>query len=212
VAPLPANDTMIDDLYHIADELRVLANLGLHYSKDDYDRERYEKVLEKSARILQVIENRPASEILAEYRSNPDYLAPLSGAGAALFRANRLLLIRRHDDGLWALPGGAVEIGETTAAAAVRELKEETGIDGRATGLLAVFDSRTWQSPFRYQLNHFVFACETDDPTPHTSSEALDVGFFREDDLPPLSQGHHLRVPMIFRIRRGEIPAPYFDL
>jgi hypothetical protein len=89
---------------------------------------------------------------------------------------------------------------------------EETGIDGRATGLLAVFDSRTWQSPFRYQLNHFVFTIEADDPSPHTTPEAVDVGFFAGDNLPPLSQGHHLRVPVIFKLQRGEIPAPYFDL
>jgi len=203
---------MRDHLYRIADELRSLANLGLRYTKDDFDRERYEKVLRNAAQILAALEERPEDEILSEYRGNLDYLAPLSGAGAAVFVENKLLLIRRHDDGLWALPGGAVEVGETTAAAAVRELVEETGIVGRVTGLLAVFDSRTWQSPFRYQLNHFVFVCEADDPTPQTSPEALDVGFFAGNDLPPLSQGHHLRVPVIFKIRRGEIPAPYFDL
>lgn len=203
---------MKDQLYQIADELRATANLGLHYTSDPYDRERYEKILATAARILETIENRPADQILADYRRNLDYLMPLSGAGAAVFVDEKLLLIRRHDDGRWALPGGAVDIGETTAAAAVRELREETGIEGRATGLLAVFDSRTWQSPFPYQLNHFVFSCEADDPAPRTSPEALDVGFFAADDLPSLSQGHHLRVPMIFKIRRGEVPAPYFDL
>ena len=203
---------MKDRLYQIADELRALANLGLHYTKDRYDRERYLKLLEKSADLLAVLENRPATEILSEYRGNLKYFAPLSGAGTALFIEDQLLLIRRHDDGLWALPGGAVEVGETTAEAAVRELKEETDIDCRITGLMAIFDSRKWASPFRYQLNHFVFTCESDDPTPHISPEALEVGFFAEEDLPPLSQGHHLRVPMIFRIRRGEISAPYFDL
>lgn len=201
----------MERIYRIADELRAIANLGLHYSSNVYDRERYERVLAISARILGLIEGRPFEEVERAYRGNLDYLSPLTGAGAALFKGKSLLLIRRHDDGLWALPGGAVEVGETTAAAAVRELQEETGISGQVTGLLAVFDSRKWKSPFRYQLNHFVFEVEAENPKPQVTSEATETGFFCKDELPPLSQGHHLRVPFIFKIWSGENPAPYFD-
>jgi len=157
-------------LYEIADDLRGLANLGLYYANNEYDRERYEKVLAASARILSALENRLPDEVLKEYQSNVDYLTPLAGAGAAVFRDGKLLLIHRHDDKLWAIPGGAVEVGETVTAAAVRELREETGMRGRVTRLLA------------------------------------------DDELPPLSQGHHVRVPMIFKLWRGEVDVPYFDL
>ncbi|MGH2457904.1 MAG: NUDIX domain-containing protein [Chloroflexota bacterium] len=110
----------------------------------------------------------------------------------------KLLLIRRHDDGLWALPGGLVEVGETLAEAAERELWEEVGIVGRAIRLLGIFDSRRSGSRTKAQLYHAVFLVEAGDDEPATSSEARDVGFFAADVLPPLSPGHHRRVPQVF--------------
>lgn len=115
-------------LYEIADELRALANLGLYYTHDNYDRERYEKVLALGARLGGALDERNPDEILIEYRQTPGYLTPLSGGGAVVFREGKLLLIQRHDDQRWAIPGGAVEVGETPAAGAVRELYEEVGM------------------------------------------------------------------------------------
>ena len=52
---------------------------------------------------------------------------------------NRVLLIRRTDNSLWALPGGAIELGETVSAAVVREVREETGIDVEVAGLVGIY-------------------------------------------------------------------------
>jgi ADP-ribose pyrophosphatase YjhB (NUDIX family) len=51
----------------------------------------------------------------------------------------RVLLIRRTDNGLWAIPGGAQDFGESIAKAAVRETKEEAGIDIEITGIVGVY-------------------------------------------------------------------------
>ena len=56
-----------------------------------------------------------------------------------LDEADQLLMIRRTDNDLYAIPGGAQEIGETISAAAVRETKEETGIDIEVTGLIGIY-------------------------------------------------------------------------
>lgn len=53
--------------------------------------------------------------------------------------ADEILLIRRSDNDNWALPGGAIDLGESTAQAAVRETKEETGIDCEVTGLVGIY-------------------------------------------------------------------------
>lgn len=201
---------MKDSLFLIADELRAIANLGLHYSKGDYDRERYQKVLSASARIIALLEDFSYEEVLELYSHNLTHVSPLAGAGAVIFKDQKILLIKRHDDGQWAIPGGLVEVGET-AETAQRELFEEVGIKAEIVQLLGVFDSRTWKSNTGMQLFHFVFLAEADDLFPHTSKEAIDVGFFREDKLPTLSSGHHLRVPLFFRQTRGEAPIPYFD-
>jgi len=202
---------MNDSLYQIADELRGVANLGLLYTRDEYDKERYQKVLAASARIVAALEDRPHDEVLEAYRQNITHVSPLAGAGTVVSNDQKILLIKRHDDGFWAIPGGLVEVGETPAEAAQRELFEEAGIRADITRLLGVFDSRNWKSKTGMQLFHFVFLAETDNPTPHTSTEALDVGYFAEDHLPPLSSGHHLRVPFLFKQLRGEAAIPYFD-
>ena len=202
---------MASKLYAIADELRAVANLGLHYSENGYDRERYEKVLTASARIVGALDDKPASQVLALFRDNLDHVSPLLGAEAAVFRDGRLLLILRHDDKLWAVPGGLVEVGETLTTSARRELREETGLNGTITRLLGVFDSRLWKSRSKSHFYHVIFEAAAPDGTPVVTNEATDWGFFAADELPSLSPGHAQRVPILFKLKAGEIEAPYFD-
>ncbi len=60
-------------------------------------------------------------------------------AAVVLDDAGRVLLIQRTDNDLWAIPGGAQDVGETTTAAAVREVREETGLDVEVTGLVGIY-------------------------------------------------------------------------
>src|SRR5688572_29737036 len=107
-----------DQLYQIADELRAIATMGCSFAGNAYDLERYERVLTAAARLVGVLEERPHLPLLEQFRDNLLHISPLAGAEAAVFRQNQLLLIQRQDDGLWALPGGLVEVGETLAEAA----------------------------------------------------------------------------------------------
>jgi len=198
------------DLYAVADELRAIANLGIRYSTNDYDRERYERTLALSARVVAALEARPADEVMRTYRDNMSHISPLCGADAAVFADDRILLIRREDNGLWAMPGGLVEVGETLADAAERELWEEAGIRGQAVRLLGVWDSRMVGSLVKAHLFHFCFQVEAFGTEPVAGPETTSVGLFREDDLPPLAPGHDTVVPSVFRIHRGELPH-WFD-
>ena len=140
--PMPAND----ELYLIADELRAIANMGIRFAENSYDTERYERVRTASARIVASLERRSPDEVLERYDDNLAQVTPQTGSSAAVVREGRILLIRREDNGLWALPGGMAEVGETPSEAAVRELSEEANVEGRATRLLALVDSRLWRS------------------------------------------------------------------
>jgi 8-oxo-dGTP pyrophosphatase MutT (NUDIX family) len=200
-----------EELYRIADELRAIACVGLHLTGDRHDREYYERLLAASARLIGAMENRASEEILTGFKDNLLHMSPLAGAEAAVVRDGELLLIRRRDDALWALPGGYTEVGETLAESACRELKEEAGISGRAARLLGIFDSRLWRSQTKAQLYHVIFQVEPDGSSPTPGPEVLDAAFFGEEDLPTLSPGHHLRVPFVFKQLRGDAPVPYFD-
>ncbi len=200
------------EMYLIADELRSIADLGLHYAQDDYDNHRYHRVRSLSARLVAAIENRPPGDVIEEYREPWMHATPFVCAEAAVLREGRILLIRREDNGLWAMPGGATEVGETWAESVERELSEETGVQGTATKLLGVFDSRLWRSRPRQQIYVSVWLVElADNQTPVAGPETTGVGFFAEDALPDLSPGHRLRVPAVFKLLRGDMPIPYFD-
>ena len=138
------------EMYLIADELRSIADMGLHYAEEDYDRGRYERALSLSARLVASIEKRLARDVMEEYEGSLPHATPYVGADAAVFRDGRILLIRREDNGLWAMPGGATEVGETWAQSVERELWEEAGVRGIATKLLGVFDSRLWGGRLKY--------------------------------------------------------------
>jgi 8-oxo-dGTP pyrophosphatase MutT (NUDIX family) len=211
---------MKDELYQIADELRAIASLGIRYTESGYDRERYEHILKASARILSTLENVPFDDIYTQYTGNLAHLSAILCVEAAVFRGDKILLIQRRDDQTWAMPGGLAEVGESLSQAVERELWEEAGVRGDAIRLLGIFDSRIWRSNSRLQLCLASFLVQSEDiPALHDGndgslsslSETLDLGFFDEHHLPPMHPGHDLRVPMVFKLWRGEIPAPYFD-
>ncbi len=204
--------TLNSDLYQIADQLRATANLGLQFGQTEYDLERYRIILAASARLIAAIEARDPEEVLLMFEDNLNHFSPLIGAEGVVLRDEKILLIQRKDNGLWAVPGGLSDVGETLAETALRELLEETGIHARISKLLGIFDSRIWKTQSKSHLYHTIFLVETDDdqPTPDPL-EALDAAYFAEDDLPSLSPGHRLRVPFLFKLLRGEIPTPYFD-
>ena len=68
-----------------------------------------------------------------------------------------------------------------------------------------------WHSAKKIHFYHVVFLIEADDPEPRPSPEVSAAAYFGEGELPPLSPGHHLRAPFVFRQLRGEAPLPYFD-
>lgn len=214
-----------DEIYEIADTLRALANAGLHFDKDIYTRERSYKVLELSARLVAGLERRGESDVLREYEGDFSRMSPAVGVDVAVFQASKILLIQRRDNGLWALPGGMVEVGETLVQAAAREFCEETGAEVRLVKLLATLDSRLWHSSVKFHTCHHIFLGELaasgelatgtrfqpnltgDGPT----AETLAAAFFGEAELPALHAGHAAWVPLVFRLERGELPAPHLD-
>lgn len=140
---------------------------------------------------------------------------PFATADAAIIDPDgRMLLIQRSDNELWAMPGGASEVGETPAQTAMREAFEETGMSCEAVALAGVFDSRLCGSLTRHHLYHFLFICQPLDVPlrePKHARESLDKGWFVESELPSnLDPGHVTRIPVAFAVWRGERPA-YFD-
>ena len=135
---------------------------------------------------------------------------PISVGDAAVINdKGQILLVQRADNGKWAMPGGALEVGETPAEGVVREALEETGVHCRAMSLVGVFDSRFCGTTSRHHLYQFVFLCEPSSQEgpeqPSHAIEVLDTGWFPEDGLPQeIDPGHRSRIPEAFRAWHGD--------
>ena len=208
-------DNVREELQDIADELRAIGQTGLFYARredDEYDIARYERVLTLTARLFALTDSRSVEEILAVYNGDIGVQSPKVAAFGALFDAQgRILLMQRADNRHWAMPGGMVEVGETAAQAAEREIWEETGVRVRAEQLIGIYDNRAYGGRAPFQTYMVGFMCSHVSGTPHPTSEALDVGYFTEAALPPLTPGARDRVPQAFAWHRGERTEPHFE-
>lgn len=199
-----------------ADKLRDLSAMGLCFADSGYDRERYQSVQDVALEMLALATGEAVEELeplRAPVFSRPTPLT--TGDGAVIDDEGQILLIRRADNGRWAMPGGALEVGETPAEGVVREVREETGVRSQPVALVGVFDSRLCGTVSRHHLYHFVFLCRPQSahhPAQASHShEVLDVQWFAEDDLPDtFSPGHASRIPVAYRVWRGAAPA-FFD-
>jgi ADP-ribose pyrophosphatase YjhB (NUDIX family) len=115
------------------------------------------------------------------------YAGPKVAVGVVIWRDGRILLNRRAIDpgkGRWSFPSGYVDLGETTANAAIREVKEETGFEVRLDGLVGVYSSETRPIVF------IVYSGRVVGGAPVACDEVEEVGLFSESDLPPLAFEH----------------------
>ncbi|MCY4437582.1 MAG: NUDIX hydrolase N-terminal domain-containing protein [Chloroflexi bacterium] len=204
-----------EEMQDIADQLRAIGQTGLFYARredDEYDIARYERVLELAARLIALADTRSVDEILKIYNGDIDVQSPKVAAFGAVFDPQgRVLLIQRSDNRLWAMPGGMVEVGETAAQAAEREIWEETGVRVRAEQLIGIYDNRAYGGRAPFQTYMVGFMCSFVSGTPHPTSEALDVGYFTEDALPSLTPGARDRVPQAFAWQRAERTESHFE-
>jgi ADP-ribose pyrophosphatase YjhB (NUDIX family) len=167
-----------------AHELAAMSRTGLEFAANDYDRDRFER----SAHIAEGI----ASLVIdQEFTPERPYLddvgiaTPKVGCSVAAFDdAGRVALIKRADNGRWALPGGYAEVGTPPSENAVRELREETGFDGELERLVGVYDNRHFQSTSPYQFYICCFRARIVGGIATPSVETVEVVLTSPDDVP----------------------------
>jgi ADP-ribose pyrophosphatase YjhB (NUDIX family) len=170
-----------------AERVQAIAQTGLAYARDPYDRERYEALrgiaVEMAASGLGV----PGDEVKLAFASGLGYPTPKIDVRAVVFRGDELLLVRERRSGRWTFPGGWADVGDTPAAAAVRETLEESGYRVRATKLLALLDKARHEHPPSVDYTYKVLiGCRLEDGEPATSHEIDAVAFFARTATPEL--------------------------
>ena len=194
-----------------ADRLQASARTGLFFANNAYDRERYQEVVAIAAEMAGLVAGQLPIEVQEIWARDLGYVTPRVGVGAAIFdERGALLLQKRLDSGLWALPVGFSEVGETPAAGTAREVREETGLVVRPERLLGVYDCQggPW---LLHHLYNIVFWCSVQGGALVPTEEAPVADYFLQDGLPEIV-GHHVRaVEDAFAARNGGSEAAAFD-
>jgi ADP-ribose pyrophosphatase YjhB (NUDIX family) len=168
--------------------LQSIAQNGLTFAQNPYDRERYTHVQRVAAEIMSAYSGTDFAQALDFFQREQGYATPKVDVRGAIFRNNEILMVLERDDGRWSLPGGWADVGETPAEVAEREVLEESGYRARAVRLLAVYDrDRQGHPPLPFHVYKIFLQCDLldDSPTPH--ADCGDAAFFPEGKLPELS-------------------------
>jgi ADP-ribose pyrophosphatase YjhB (NUDIX family) len=175
----------------IARELRAIAQTGLAFTTDRFDRQRYERVRELAASMLAAGSGEQYEVIIEILREGWGYATPKVDVRGAAFVDGRVLLVREIGDGKWTLPGGWADVNQSAAECVVREIAEESGFEARTVKLAAVRDYQKSGHPPRNvdSIYKMFFICEITGGAARPSIETSEVAFFPRDALPPLSLG-----------------------
>jgi len=171
-----------------AKRLQAIAETGLAYCKDDFERERLEEIGTISRRMMAQLMSTPIEKIEAISADARGYATPKIDVRGAVISGGRILLVREKSNGLWTLPGGYADVGLSAAENVVKEVREEAGIVVRATALYALRHKA--KGPFKHDARDFYklyFLCEPIDATPPGAGAETDSAqFFPPDGLPAL--------------------------
>jgi ADP-ribose pyrophosphatase YjhB (NUDIX family) len=201
-----------------ADILRDVSAEGLQFASSVYDHDRYRKVQDIALAMMALITSQTIDELENFRTTYFSRRTPIvSGAAAVIRPDGAILLMRRSDSHRWSMPAGGMEVGETPAAAVVRETVEETGVRCRPVALVGVYDSMVWgnQHPsHEYKFTFLCAPCDDEGAIPDTaihSHEAQAVSWFDEAHLPADLHGDHaIRIRDAYRVWHGDFRA-FFD-
>ena len=172
-------------------ELQAIAQTGLTFASDRYDLERYQRLRAIAVAMMAAGSGATVERISGLFEQDLGYPTPKVDVRGAVFRDQRILLVREISDGNWTLPGGWADVNQSPRECVEREIQEESGYRARALKLAAVWDYRRQRpaASHPYSIYKLFFVCELTGGEASPSMETSAVEFFALDQLPPLSLG-----------------------
>jgi ADP-ribose pyrophosphatase YjhB (NUDIX family) len=196
-------------------ELQAIAQTGLTFTQDPYDRQRFERVRELAATIMAEGAGSDPETVLELFRHEAGYPTPKVDVRGAAFVEGRILMVRERSDGRWTLPGGWADVNQSAAECVRREIAEESGFETRVLKLAAVWDyRRQGHRPHHHaSIYKLFFLCEITGGQPRPSIETTEVAFFERTALPELSGGRitAAQIEAMFEHRAQPLRPTDFD-
>ena len=192
----------MNDLFlGFAKKIQSIAQIGLTFNENPFDIERYHELREISFKMMEALSNTPIEKITKLFEHEQGYQTPKVDVRSLIFRGEEILMIQEKMDHCWAPPGGFADIGLTPYEIAVKEAKEESGLEIEPIRLIAVLDKNKHNHPpSPWDIYKLFILCKETGGALQPGTETLDARFFKLSELPPLSTG---------RITREQIEMAY---
>lgn len=177
-----------------AREIQALAQTSTHYAENEFQRQRYQRLMEIAAEIVREHSNLEYSTILETFTTPMGYTTPRVDVRGAVFQEGKLLLVRERVDGAWTLPGGWADVGDIPSQAAEREVWEEAGFQVKAHKVIGIYDANRSGRLELFHAFKIVFLCNIIDGNIRPSLETSEVAFFGKDELPEPLSGERTKI------------------
>ncbi len=167
-----------------------------------------------SVEILNEYTDVGVEKIKELFANETGYATPKVDVRCVIFQDNKILLVKERLDGAWALPGGWADIGLSPKEVAVKETKEESGLDVKAIRLLGVLDKKFHDHPPTASHVYKIFIlCEIVGGQIAAGLETSEVAFFDEDHLPDLSAERNTekQIKKLFEMIRSDTKEVMLD-
>ena len=195
-------------------ELQSLAQAGLTYCMDVYDRERYDRIRDISAEILSEMSDIPTETVKDLFCNETGYQTPKLDTRAAIFNEGKILLVCENN-GKWSLPGGWCDVNVSVGENTIKEVKEESGLDVKAVSIIAVQDRAKHNRPlYAYGICKVFVLCELLGGSFQKNIETTGFDYFSENNLPELATEKNSaeQIKMCFdAYRKGDQWKTLFD-
>ncbi|MEG1748062.1 MAG: NUDIX hydrolase [Tannerellaceae bacterium] len=169
-------------------EMQFIGQVGITYSKDCFDRERFERIRELSAEIMSLKSGMSSDIIRGLFCNETGFQTPKLDTRAAIFESGKILLVKERD-GKWSLPGGWVDVNQSIKSNTVKEVKEESGLDVVPVRLIALQDRNKHNSPpYPYGICKAFVQCQLVGGEFKPNIETTETAFFSQEELPILAE------------------------
>ncbi len=195
-----------------ARKLQAIAQTGLEYCENEFDRDRYRQIREISLEIMEKLTEYELSEIVPFFSSADGYPTPKVDVRAAIFREDTILMVREKMDGRWSLPGGWADQHLSLRENVIKESKEEAGVDVEPVSIVAIHDRDIRNYPPLPHGCYKIFVeCTLLGGRFEENPEISSAGYFRFKELPPLSTERITedQIRMCFEHRGRKLPTEF---
>lgn len=176
-----------------AQEIQALSQTSNHYSENEYQRGRCRRLTEISAEIISECGDLEYPIIVNAFQAQIGYATPRVDVRGAVFRNNKILLVRERMDGGWTMPGGWADVGDLPSISVEREVWEEAGFHVNAEKVIGVYDANRTGPLEVFHAYKLVFFCEIIDGIARPSDETSEVDFFGIDEIPTTLSGERTK-------------------